>query len=162
VRVELRALPSGPTVTDMLANAAFLVGLTLALTEQAPRLTRQLSFARANANFYRAARHGPSAQLEWPGADGPQRGDQLAAGLLPAAAAALEAAGVDGEEVGLLLGVVEARIRSGRTGAAWQRATLLRLEPELGRDGALRALLERYLELSATGEPVHAWEQPGV
>jgi hypothetical protein len=32
----MRALPSGPTVTDMLANAAFILGLTLAALE--PRL----------------------------------------------------------------------------------------------------------------------------
>jgi len=29
LRIEMRALPAGPTVTDMLANAAFLVGLSL-------------------------------------------------------------------------------------------------------------------------------------
>jgi len=29
LRIEMRALPAGPTVTDMLANAAFLIGLTL-------------------------------------------------------------------------------------------------------------------------------------
>src|SRR6516225_1460829 len=28
LRIEMRALPAGPTVTDMLANAAFLIGLT--------------------------------------------------------------------------------------------------------------------------------------
>jgi hypothetical protein len=31
------------------------------------------------------------------------------------------------------------------------------LEPELGRDGALAAMLERYLELSERGQPVHTW-----
>jgi hypothetical protein len=36
LRIEMRALPAGPTVTDMLANAAFLLGLTLALAPGPP------------------------------------------------------------------------------------------------------------------------------
>jgi hypothetical protein len=32
LRLELRALPAGPTITDMLANAAFLLGVILAVT----------------------------------------------------------------------------------------------------------------------------------
>jgi len=31
------------------------------------------------------------------------------------------------------------------------------LEPELGRDGALAVMLERYLELSQSDQPVHTW-----
>src|SRR6266496_3524790 len=34
LRIEMRALPAGPTVTDMLANAAFLIGLSLWLARQ--------------------------------------------------------------------------------------------------------------------------------
>ncbi len=34
LRIEFRALPSGPTVVDMVANAAFLLGLTLALRDE--------------------------------------------------------------------------------------------------------------------------------
>ena len=42
----MRALPAGPTVTDMLANAAFLIGLTLWLAEQDQRWTYALPFER--------------------------------------------------------------------------------------------------------------------
>jgi hypothetical protein len=34
-------------------------------------------------------------------------------------------------------------------------------EGRLGRDEALAAMLERYLELQAGGEPVHTWPQQG-
>ena len=34
LRIEMRALPSGPTMIDMLANAAFLIGLSLWLAGQ--------------------------------------------------------------------------------------------------------------------------------
>ena len=63
LRIEMRALPAGPTtVIDMLANAAFLIGLSLWLAEQDPRWTYVLPFERADHNFYRAAQHGLSAQ----------------------------------------------------------------------------------------------------
>jgi hypothetical protein len=34
-------------------------------------------------------------------------------------------------------------------------------EGRLGRDQALAAMLERYLELQAGGEPVHTWPGQG-
>jgi hypothetical protein len=86
LRIEMRPLPAGPTVTDMLANAAFLLGLTLALAPSADQWTRRLLFARAHANFYDAARLGLEAELAWPGAGGePERvgAAELVARLLP-------------------------------------------------------------------------------
>ena len=66
LRIEMRALPAGPTVIDMLANAAFLIGLSLWLAGQDPQWTYQLPFERAEHNFYRAAQHGLAAALSWP------------------------------------------------------------------------------------------------
>ena len=165
VRVELRALPAGPTFTDMLANAAFLLGLTLAVLPRAPGWLRTFPFARAHANFYRAARSGLAAELDWP-RPGDGRLERRGAGelvrrLLPEAGRALEAAGVDPGEAGRLLVVVDERVASGQTGAVWQRRTFDAVEPRLGRDAALRALLDRYLELSASDRPVHTWPVEG-
>ena len=64
------------------------------------------------------------------------------------------------EEAGRLLEVVEARVAAGQTGAAWQRQALAALEPRLGRERALTAMLERYLELQWAGDPVHTWPAP--
>ena len=72
----------------------------------------------------------------------------------------LEDAGVLAEEAGKLLSVIEARAASGQTGAAWQRLALASLEPELGRQGALAAMLERYLHHQRVGDPVHTWPVP--
>ena len=66
LRIEMRALPAGPTVTDMLANAAFLIGLTLWLAGQDQRWTYALPFERADHGFYRAAQYGLAAELTWP------------------------------------------------------------------------------------------------
>ena len=66
LRIEMRALPAGPTVTDMLANAAFLIGLTLWLAGRDERWTYAVPFERADHGFYRAAQHGLAAELSWP------------------------------------------------------------------------------------------------
>jgi hypothetical protein len=164
-RIEARALPAGPTVVDMLANAAFLLGLTLSLAPDADAWMRQVPFRQAHHNFYRAAQLGLRAELAWPlGAGGRVvtiPADQLIQRLLPAAHQGLKDAGVLPEEVDELLAVIEARAAAGQTGAVWQRRTLAALEPQLGREQALAGMLERYLELQGTNVPVHTWPVPG-
>jgi hypothetical protein len=148
----------------MLANAAFLLGLTLALAPDAEDWSRRLLFARAHANFYDAARLGLEAELEWPGGDGGSERvgvAELVPRLLPEARRGLVEAGVDEAEADRLLGVIGDRVAAGQTGAVWQRRTLAALEHEGGREQALERLLERYLELQAAGEPVHTWPVQG-
>jgi gamma-glutamyl:cysteine ligase YbdK (ATP-grasp superfamily) len=165
LRIELRALPSGPTVTDMLANAAFLLGLTLALAPGAPAMVRRFAFQQAHHNFYRAAQFGLGAELAWPPATDGRAwalpAAELVRQLLPTAAQGLAEAGVDPAEAGSLLAVIEARVASGQTGAVWQRQALAALERRLGRPRALTEMLERYLDHQRTGEPVHTWPLPG-
>jgi hypothetical protein len=166
LRIEARALPAGPTVVDMLANAALLLGLTLALAPDAEAWTRQIRFPQAHRNFYRAAQLGLRAELAWPLGPGDRvchiPAAQLVRRLLPVARRGLEDAGVEPGEAGGLLAVVEARAATGQTGAVWQRRALAALEPRLGRERALAAMLERYLELQLTGVPVHTWPAVAV
>jgi hypothetical protein len=160
LRIEMRALPSGPTVTDMLANAAFLIGLSLWLAAQDPHWTYALPFERADHSFYRAAQHGLAARLSWPAGRDQIRtlpAADLVPELLPRARQGLLDAGVAPDEAGRLLDVISARVASRQTGATWQRAALAAAEPRLGRRRALAAMLERYLECAATGQPVHTW-----
>jgi hypothetical protein len=161
LRIEMRALPAGPTVTDMLANAAFLIGLSRWLAAQDQRWTYRLSFERAEHGFYRAAQHGLAAELTWPVGDSSRLrtlpAAELVPELLPAARQGLTGAGVAVEEADHLLGIIAARVAAGQTGAVWQRRMLATLEPRLGRQRALAAMLERYLEHAATDQPVHTW-----
>ena len=161
LRIELRALPAGPTVVDMLANAAFLIGLSRWVASEDERWTWRLSFERAEDGFYRAAEHGLAAELTWPfGQEGRLRtlsAAVLVPELLPAAREGLIGAGVAAPEADFLLGVIAARVRSGQTGAVWQRQMLAALEPRLGRERALAVMLERYLEHATTDQPVHSW-----
>ena len=163
LRIEMRALPAGPTVTDMLANAAFLIGLTLWLAGQDQRWTYGLPFERADHGFYRAAQYGLAAELTWP--SGPHQVRTVTAAalvpeLLPAARRGLVGAGVAEAEADCLLGVIGARVATGQTGAAWQRAALAAAEGGRSREQALMVMLDRYLACAATGQPVHTWPNP--
>jgi hypothetical protein len=164
LRIEMRALPAGPTVTDMLANAAFLIGLSLWLAERDQRWTYALPFERAEHGFYRAAQYGLAAELSWPAGRGDQVRTLPAAGLvtelLPAARHGLVGAGVAAEEADHFLGIIGARAATRRTGAAWQRTALAAAGRGWLAQKALAVMLEGYLSHAATGQPVHTWPWP--
>ncbi|HEX6498637.1 MAG TPA: glutamate--cysteine ligase, partial [Micromonosporaceae bacterium] len=63
LRVENRVLPAGPTVADLVANAAFYFGLVRALAENERPLWSQMSFSAAEENFHIAALQGIDAQV---------------------------------------------------------------------------------------------------
>jgi hypothetical protein len=165
LRIEMRALPAGPTVIDMLANAAFLIGLSLWLAGQDQQWTYALPFERADHGFYRAAQQGLSAHLSWPVGHRDQMrtlpAAKLVAELVPLARQGLLQAGVAAAEAGGLLAVISARAASGQTGAAWQRATLAAAERRHDRDRALAVMFDRYLRCADTGLPVHTWPVSG-
>lgn len=161
LRIEMRSLPAGPTVIDMLANSAFLIGVSLGLAEQDEQWTYALAFERADDGFYRAAQYGLAAELTWPmgGRDRIRtvQAGRLVGELIPAARHGLIAAGVAAREADSLLDLISRRTATGQTGAAWQRATLARLERGRNRHEALAMMFERYLANAATGRPVHTW-----
>jgi len=161
VRLEMRALPSGPTMLDMLANAAFLVGLVLALAPETEQLLHGLTFGQARRNFYAAARHGIDAELLWPAPEAPSPRPvavlDLVPRLLPHAHDALVAHGVAADEAARLLDVIERRVARRVTGARWQAQTLAACERSATRATAIPAMFARYLELSASGAAVHEW-----
>src|SRR5215471_12971355 len=161
LRIEMRALPAGPTMIDMLANAAFLIGLTLSLASQDPHWTYALPFERADHSFHRAAQHGLSARLCWPAGPRDQMrtlpAAKLIAEMVPVARQGLLQAGVAVPEADGLLEIISARAASGQTGAAWQRATLAAAERRHDRHRALALMLDCYLHCADTGLPVHTW-----
>ena len=67
----MRALPAGPSLTDMRANVAYLVGLTMALAPQMEWMCRSMPFEFARRNFTAAARDGLDAVLLWPSSEAP-------------------------------------------------------------------------------------------
>jgi hypothetical protein len=67
VRLENRVLPAGPTVVDLLANAALFYGAVRALAAQQRPVWTQMAFQTAEQNFMTSAMRGIDAEVFWPG-----------------------------------------------------------------------------------------------
>jgi len=159
LRVENRVLPAGPTVVDILANAAFYYGLLAVLTTQDRPIWSQMSFSTAEENFHTGARDGIDANVYWPGVGEVPVTELVLRRLLPMAHEGLESWGVEAADRDRLLGVIEQRCLKGVNGASWQAATFHKLyeDARLDRTDALRAMTVRYRELMHSNEPVHDW-----
>jgi CBS domain-containing protein/gamma-glutamyl:cysteine ligase YbdK (ATP-grasp superfamily) len=155
LRIENRALPAGPTTLDEFANAAFFIGLMLALPDEYGPIDRRMTFDDAKANFFAAARHGLQAQLTWTGGKSYPAPTLILEHLLPLARAGLKQARVDAADIDLYLGTIEERVRTGQTGAQWTLRSLAAMQTRGTRD--LRTLVVQMRAHQQTGEPVHRW-----
>ncbi len=113
LRVENRVLAAGPTVVDIVANAAFYFGLVRSLAESERPLWSQMSFSAAEENFHVAARDGIEAEVYWPGVGRVRATELVLRRLLPLAYDGLMAWGVEGAEASTYLGIIEARCLGG-------------------------------------------------
>jgi Glutamate-cysteine ligase family 2(GCS2) len=159
LRVENRTLPAGPTVVDILANAAFYFGLVRELAEEDRPIWSSLTFSQAEANFFIGARDGITSRFFWPEFGEIDATTLVLDHLLPKAYAGLDRFGVSPDIRDRLLGVIEGRCRTRRNGATWQVETVRRLEATgASRSAALRDMLRHYADQLAGNVPVHLWE----
>ena len=157
LRIENRALPSGPTPVDEIANAAFFTGLMLALPQEYGDIAARMAFDDAKLNFFRAARHGLDAQFQWLGAESRSASSLILYELLPLARAGLRSAEVDDEDIEKYLGIIEERTRSAQTGARWIIKSLGTMPDNMSKDVRQRKLTSTMLDLQKQGSPVHEW-----
>jgi gamma-glutamyl:cysteine ligase YbdK (ATP-grasp superfamily) len=152
LRIEQRVAAAGPTLPDMIANAAFYFGLVQALGSQPVSPEQELSFAQCRANFYTAARWGLEAPITWlKGWQGSLR-QLLLEELIPQAEAGLVQLDLAPSDIQEYLGILRARVESGQNGATWQRRYVARH----GKD--MQQLTCAYWERQRQGQPVHTWD----
>ena len=162
IRVENRLLPAGPTVTDIVADAALYYGLVKALSNQTRPVWSRLSFEAANRNFIAGARNGIEAEVEWPTLGTVAVTELAGKYLLELAAEGLRSLHVDTTCADEYLGVIEDRVRARQNGAAWQLAALGKVatgsKPATSeRAEGLARVLRQYMKNSQAGAPVHTW-----
>jgi len=150
IRIEQRVLPAGPTVRDMMANAALYFGAAYMLARDLDDAERMLPFALMRENFYEAARLGLDAEIHWLSGNGKRAISDVLSDLVPLAAEGLAAQGMDDDLIDHYLNIISLRLACGRNGAEWQLA-------HFNRHGDLRKLTAAYLENQRTGRPVHEW-----
>lgn len=148
-RVEHRVMSAGPSLVDMLANAAFYYGVAMVLKSECAQGRLASDFTTAKNDFYEAARYGLGAVVSWEGEK--VRIDELVLEhLLPMAKDGLGRLGLDGMEH--YLDIIRERVSSGQNGAAWQLAYVKRY----GED--MKQLSDAYWRHQQEGRPVHEWE----
>ena len=157
LRVENRCLPAGPTVVDVLANAALYYGLVKVLAEADRPVWSQMSFTAAEENFHNGARHGIDARIYWPGIGEVPATELVLRHLLPLAHRGLAEWGVGTADADRLLGIIEQRCLKGVNGASWQADAFHRLFEDNDRPDALREMVRAYVDHMHSNEPVHTW-----
>lgn len=150
VRIEQRVLPAGPSVLDMMANAALYYGAVFELAQDIERYMESMPFDLAVANFYAAAKRGFDARIDWPQPGRTRPAREAVKGLIPVAERGLRAQGMAEDLIDKYLSVIRLRLECEQTGAAWQLAFA-------EKHGDLHQLTAAYLENQRRGLPVHEW-----
>ena len=157
LRIENRALPSGPTIVDEVANAAFFIGLMSALPQAYGEIRNRMSFDDAKMNFFRAARHGLDAHFAWIDGQNYSAAALILDHLLPLARQGLQKANVASEDIDKYLGIIEERTQDRQTGAGWIMKSLAAMEASTSKDARQRNLTSAMLASQKEGQPIHRW-----
>ena len=157
LRIENRILPAGPSIADEFANAALWFGLVSGLARSGVDVTERMRFDDAKSNFIAAARLGLGSQLVWLEGERVPAPELICERLVPLAREGLVASGIDEADAERYLGIVEARVRSRRTGAQWQLDSLARLRGRGTRSERLAALVAATVARQKEGAPGHTW-----
>jgi len=162
LRIENRVLPSGPTVVDEVANAAFWIGCMEGLANRFDDITNKISFEDVRDNFIKASRFGIDTKFTWCDDEKITAVDLLYNKLLPIAREGLELHNVDAIDIDKYLGIIEGRVRSHMNGARWTLRAYTKLKKEASEDEALTVLTSAMLENQSKSIPVHEWDLPNL
>jgi CBS domain-containing protein len=157
LRIENRVIPSGPTIIDEMANAAFFYGMMAGMAEQVEDIRDYLTFADVKANFLGAARDGIRAQMNWFNDTHLPAKQLVLEQLLPLAREGLQEAGIDQDDIDRYLGVLHDRVTMRRTGSRWALESLEVMGDAGTLDQRLRCLVSSMVEQQSSGKPICQW-----
>lgn len=157
LRIEARFLPSGPTVADEMANAAFFLGLMMALPAEFGDVTEKMSFDDVKSNFFSAARFGLKSQIVWTGGESYRARNLILDELLPRARHGLRMVGIEAGDIERYLGILEERVAQEKTGARWMLDSLAAMDKRAKQNVRMRSLTAAMKANQETGAPLHEW-----
>ncbi len=158
LRIECRVLPSGPTIMDEVANAAFWIGLVLGGAREYGDVASRVDFDYAKSNFVAASRRGLDAGFHWLTGETVSARDLLLGELLPLSRSGLEELGIEPNEIDHYLGIVQGRVESGMTGATWQLKSLRGMTGKGSVAESMTALTSGMAHRQRDPRPAHNWE----
>lgn len=148
-RIEHRVCAAGPSVSDMMADAAFYFGLSQSLAQHTRPIIR---FAQARNNFYLASRHGLRASLVWNDNHQDNARNLILNHALSLAESGLQQLGMNEVVIERYLSIIEARVSCGQNGAEWQRCYVT------AHGKKWTAMLKRYSGYQQDDLAVHLWD----
>jgi len=157
LRIENRVIPSGPTVADEMANAAFFFGMMAGMSAQYEDIRDHLTFADVKANFLGAARDGIRAQMNWFDDTHLPAKQLILEQLLPLAREGLQEAGIDQDDIDRYLGILHDRVTLRRTGSRWALESLEKMGDNGTQDQRLRCIVASMVEQQSSGRPICEW-----
>ena len=162
VRIENRVLPSGPSIVDEVANAAFWFGLMTGIDREYPDITEVMDFEDARENLVAAARRGLGSHMAWPERGHVASHQLILDELLPLARRGLAAVAIDDADAERYLGIIEARVGSQFTGSQWQVDSLAAMHDNTTEAERLAGVVAGALNRQLEGEPVHTWSPASI
>lgn len=162
LRIENRVVPSGPTVVDEVANAAFWIGAMTGMAMKYEDIRTTISWEDVRDNFAKAARYGIDTTFTWMKDKKISACDLVLEELLPLARKGLTKRKVKKADIDKYLGIIEERAKRHMNGARWQLRAFSKLKKEVGRDEALTILTACMMKNQRQGIPVHEWELPTI
>ena len=151
IRIEHRAIAAGPTIIDMIANAAFYYGLQMFWSQRLKQGHALPLFEETKDNFYIAATGDLHSTIKWFGKSMDLK-SLLLNELLPQAEQGLNELQICPEDINKYLSLIEARIINEQTGANWQRKYVS------SHNCDMTELTYAYQILQKTEQPIHSWD----
>lgn len=158
LRIENRVCPSGPTVTDEVANSAFWLGLMNKMEDYHPNVSEEMDFDDARMNFVAASKMGLDTKFRWFDDQRVNAVELISEELLPIAREGLEKADIDTGDIDEYLGIIRQRVNIGQTPSNWiiSNYSALMKESE-SKEQTLAAITTAMIKNQKKGEPVHKW-----
>lgn len=158
LRIEARFLPSGPSIADEMANAAFFLGLMAALPKEFGDVTQIMTFDDAKQNFFSTARFGLQSQIVWFGGRNYRAKTLILEELLPRAKQGLKTVGLDENDIEKYLGILQERVSQEKSGARWMLDSLANMDKRAKTNVRMRSLTAAMKANQETGQPMHLWK----
>ncbi len=161
LRIENRVLPAGPTVADEMANAALWLGLLNGFNDAYPKITKQLEFADAKANFMAACRMGIDTKFLWVDGKRITASELMKKELIPIAREGLRKAKVRKTDISRYMDILSYRVKTGQTGARWMIKSFNKLTKTYNKDTAIVALTASMVKQQREEIPISKWKLAG-
>lgn len=148
LRLELRVLPSGPTLVDTQTNIWFFIGLIEGLVKSNINLT-QIPFETLKDDFYSVAKNGLSTEFHEPfTAKKVSLKEWILSKGVELTRNGLESFGIENEDV--YMNIIKQRTMTEQNGAKWQLDHYQQYKN-------IPKLMEDYMKQFEQNIPVHQW-----